>query len=153
MGDQPFVSLSNGVHIPWDPQNMDIMFEEFIKLFLKPYYEHTNDWNNTLHVSIKEIEYLATIVHRPRDELIRGLLKKIETHLPLDIAELRGTDKIEILFLNIDDYVVDILKVIQEGQGQEATRQGVAQIVQDLNLFELSELIIHLAKGKHLNRH
>ena len=79
-----------------------------------------------------------------------GLLNQIEEHLDKDIEELTGVDKIEILFLNLDDYVEDIRKLILAGETKEELRHKMARLIQPLTLFELSELFIFLGKRAFL---
>ena len=79
-----------------------------------------------------------------------GLLNDVEEHLDKDIEELTGVDKIEILFLNMDDYVEDIRKIILAGKDKEDVRTSMAQLIMPLTLFELSELFIYLGKRTFL---
>jgi len=78
------------------------------------------------------------------------LLNQVEEHLDKDIEELTGVDKIEILFLNMDDYVEDIRKLILAGKDKEDLRTSMAQMVMPLTIFELSELFIYLGKRTFL---
>ncbi len=141
------VTLSNGAKLQIDPEHQDQAYEDFIDIFFKPVYVKTNDINQTIHSSIKEVERISSILNLSRGEVINSLLKTIERRLPKDIAELTGdVDKIEILFENVDDYVVQIVDLMQDQDSQEKIRLDVSQLVENLNLFEISELIIHLVK-------
>lgn len=74
------------------------------------------------------------------------MLKHLESRLHKDIAELKDVDRIEILFESIDDYVESIQKFVKEDASPEEMRLNVSELVENLNLFELSELLIHFAK-------
>lgn len=141
------ITLSNGAKLQIDSNNRDQAYDDFIDLFFKPVYVKTNDITKTINTSIKEVERISSIFNLSKGEVITSLLKTIERRLPKDIAELTGeVDKIEILFENMDDYQMQILDLISENDSQEKIRLEVAQLVENLNLFEISELIIHLAK-------
>jgi hypothetical protein len=79
-----------------------------------------------------------------------GLLNQVEEHLDKDIEELTGVDKIEILFLNMDDYVEDIRTLILSGRDKEELRTDMANLVMPLTLFELAELFIYLGRRTFL---
>ena len=141
------ITLSNGAHIQLDSEHQDQAYNEFIDVFFKPVYLSTNDINKTISTSIKEVERISSIFNLSKGEVITNLLRKIEKRLPKDIAELTGdVDKIEILFENVEDYILQIVDLIKENDSQEKIRMDVSQLVENLNLFELSELIIHLVK-------
>ena len=79
-----------------------------------------------------------------------GLLNDIEDHLDKDIEELTGVAKIEILFINMEDYVEDIKRLILSGQDKQTLRTNMAKLAQPLTLFELGELFIFLGKRAFL---
>jgi hypothetical protein len=79
-----------------------------------------------------------------------GLLNQVEKHLDKDIEELTGVAKIEILFLNMDDYVGDIKKLITSGADKQQLRTDMANLIYPLTLFELGELFIFLGKRAFL---
>ncbi|RLI65331.1 MAG: hypothetical protein DRO88_04885 [Promethearchaeia archaeon] len=140
------VELSNGVKICAEADKLDKCYQEFIDAYIKPYYKESNDWNKTLKRSIKEIERLSNILQLSRKKVIQGLLESLENRLHTDIADLNGVDKIEILFESIDDYVETIQKLVQEESNPEEIRLNVSELVENLNLFEIAELLIHFAK-------
>ncbi|WP_457557572.1 hypothetical protein [Candidatus Harpocratesius sp.] len=140
------VELSNGAKIFVDSKDLGRCYQEFIDKFIKPYYKESNDWNKTLQDSIKEIERISSVLQVSKKEVIEGLLKHLESRLHKDIAELKDVDRIEILFESIDDYVESIQNFVKEDASPEEMRLNVSELVENLNLFELSELLIHFAK-------
>jgi hypothetical protein len=148
MAKQNNVILSNGVNLELDPDDLNKNFSKFIDLFLIPYFKETNDWNKTVKSSISEIERISSVFHLSKGEVISKFLKNIESRLPHDIAELTGLDKIEILFENIDDYVETMITIVSSDKSQEEIRLKIAELVENLNLFEISELFIYFAKNK-----
>ncbi len=148
MANQNNITLSNGAEISLDPDDMDKNFSLFIDKFLIPYFKETNDWNKTIKSSITEIERVSSIFYLSKGEIISKFLKNIESRLPSDIAELTGLDKIEILFENIDDYVESMITIVSSDESQEEVRLKIAKLVENLNLFEISELFIYFAKNK-----
>ncbi|UYP48193.1 hypothetical protein NEF87_004478 [Candidatus Lokiarchaeum ossiferum] len=141
------LTLSNGAKLKLDPNNHEQAYNDFIDLFFKPGYIKSNDITKTISASIKEVERISSIFNLSKGEVITSLLQTIERRLPKDIAELTGeVDKIEILFENMDDYQMQILDLIKENNSPEKIRLEVSQLVENLNLFEISELLIHLAK-------
>ena len=146
--NQNNITLSNGAEISLDSDDIDKNFSQFIDKFLIPYFNDTNDWNKTIQSSISEIERVSSIFHLSKGEIISKFLKNIESRLPSDIAELAGLDKIEILFENIDDYVETMITIVSSDESQEEVRLKIAQLVENLNLFEISELFIYFAKNR-----
>ena len=148
MANKNNVILSNGVNLELEPDDLNKNFSKFIDLFLIPYFKETNDWNKTVKSSISEIERISSFFHLSKGEVISKFLKNIESRLPHDIAELTGLDKIEILFENIDDYVETMITIVSSDKSQEEIRLKIAELVENLNLFEISELFIYFAKNK-----
>jgi len=148
MANQTNITLSNGVELELDPEDLNKNFSMFIDKFLIPYFKETNDWNKTIISSITEIQHISSKFKVSKGEIISKFLKNIESRLPTDIAELTGLDKIEILFENIDDYVESMVEIVSSGESQEEIRLKIAKLVENLNLFELSELFIHFARNK-----
>ena len=148
MANQTKIILSNGVEVDLDPEDLNKNFSMFIDKFLIPYFKETNDWNKTIISSISEIERISSKFNISKGEIISKFLKNIESRLPTDIAELTGLDKIEILFENIDDYVESMVEIVSSGESQEEIRLKIAKLVENLNLFEISELFIHFARNK-----
>jgi len=74
----------------------------------------------------------------------------VEKHLDKDIQELTGVDKIEILFLNLDDYLEDIKNLIVAGLDKQELRTDMANLIYPLTIFELGELFIFLGKKAFL---
>ncbi len=143
------IQLSNGTEVDFDKKAPTTLFEVIISDILIPKYKENADWNLSLNIIIEEMNKLI-IKYDLNPKLKIGLLNQVEEHLDKDIEELTGVDKIEILFLNMDDYVEDIRKLIISGQGKEELRTNMAQLVMPLTLFELSELFIYLGKRTFL---
>ena len=149
MANQNNIKLSNGVNLELDPDDLDKNFSMFVDKFLIPFFKETNDWNKTILSSISEIERISSIFHLSKGEIISKFLKNIESRLPADIAELTGLDKIEILFENIDDYVETMVNIVSSDESQEEIRLKIAKLVENLNLFEISELFIYFARNRN----
>ncbi|MFW9970478.1 MAG: hypothetical protein ACFFDF_09780 [Candidatus Odinarchaeota archaeon] len=143
------IQLSNGTEIDFDKKAPNTLFEVIISEILIPKYKENADWNLSLNIIIEEMNRLI-IKYSLNPKLKLGMLNKVEEHLDKDIEELTGVDKIEILFLNMDDYVEDIRKLILAGKNKEDLRTSMAQLVMPLTLFELSELFIYLGKRTFL---
>lgn len=140
------IILSNGASMAVDSSDLDKTYQEFIDKFIKPFYQKSNDWNNTLKNSIKEAERISILLQVSRKEIILGLLKRLEPRLSEDIAELRGVDKIEILFESVEDYVENIQNIVETEPSQAEMRNKVSALVENLNLFEMAELLIYFSK-------
>ncbi|MFX0105494.1 MAG: hypothetical protein ACFE75_08390 [Candidatus Hodarchaeota archaeon] len=143
------VKLSTGMDVDFDRKAPSTLFEVIISDILIPKYKENADWNLSLNIIIEEMNKLI-IKHNLNPKLKLGLLNQVEEHLDKDIEELTGVDKIEILFLNMDDYVEDIRKLILAGKDKADLRTSMAQLVMPLTLFELSELFIYLGKRTFL---
>ncbi|MFW9826151.1 MAG: hypothetical protein ACFFEY_00850 [Candidatus Thorarchaeota archaeon] len=143
------LQLSNGIEVDFDKKAPTTLFEVIISDILIPKYKENADWNLSLNIIIEEMNKLI-IKYDLSPKLKIGLLNQVEEHLDKDIEELTGVAKIEILFLNMDDYVEDIKKLIISGQGKEELRTSMAQLIMPLTLFELSELFIYLGKRTFL---
>ncbi len=146
MAIQKEIDLSNGVKMSIDSADLDKTYKDFIDLFIKPYYQQTNDWNKTLQTSIKEIERIASVLQVSKGEVIQEFLKRLETRLSDEIAELKGLDKIDILFESVDDYIENITEIVHDGSSPADVRTKVSSLIENLNLFELAELLIQFAK-------
>jgi flagellar motor component MotA len=116
---------------------------------LIPKYKDNKDWNLTINIILEEINELIS-KYELDPQLKLGLLNQVETHLDKDIEELTGTDKIEILFLNMDDFVVDIEKLIISGKDKQEIRNDMANLIFPLTVFELGELFIYLGRRAFL---
>jgi hypothetical protein len=149
MSETTKVKLSTGTDVEFDDKAPTTLFEVIISEILIPKYKENADWNLSLNIIIEEMNRLIT-KHSLNPKLKLGLLNKVEEHLDKDIEELTGVDKIEILFLNMDDYVEDIRKLILAGKDKEELRTDMANLVTPLTLFELSELFIYLGKRTFL---
>lgn len=143
------IRLSNGAEVDFDKEAPTNLFELIISEILIPKYKENADWNLSLNIIIEEMNYLI-MKYELIPKLKLGLLNKVEEHLDKDIEELTGVDKIEILFLNMDDYVEDIRRLILAGQSKEDLRTNMAKICVPLTIFELSELFIYLGKKTFL---
>jgi hypothetical protein len=143
------IQLSNGIEVDFDKKAPTTLFEVIISDILIPKYKENADWNLSLNIIIEEMNKMI-IKYDLNPKLKLGLLNQVEEHLDKDIEELTGVAKIEILFLNMDDYVEDIRKLIISGQGKEELRTSMAQLIMPLTLFELSELFIYLGRRTFL---
>ena len=143
------LQLSNGTEVDFDKKAPITLYEVIISEILIPKYKENADWNLSLNIIIEEMNRLI-IKHGLKSKLKLGLLNQVEEHLDKDIEELTGVDKIEILFLNMDDYVEDIRRLILAGKTKEDLRTSMAQLVMPLTLFELTELFIYLGKRTFL---
>jgi len=143
------IVISTGMELEFDNNAPITLFEILISEILIPKYKENADWNLTLNVIIEEMNRLIT-EYDLEPKLKLGLLNQIEDHLDKDIEELTGVAKIEILFLNMEDYVEDIEKLIAAGLDKEALRHQMARLAQPLTIFELGELFIFLGKRAFL---
>lgn len=143
------IQLSTKLDIEFDEKAPETLFEVIISDILIPRYKENKDWNLSLNIIIEEMNRLIS-KYQLDPKLKLGLLNQVEKHLDKDIEELTGTAKIEILFLNMDDYVEDIKKLITAGKEKEQLRHDMAQLVFPLTLFELGELFIFLGKRAFL---
>ena len=143
------IKLRNGTNLEFDKQAPKTLFEIMISEILIPKYKDTDDWNLAINVILEEINYLIS-EHELDPRLKLSLLNEIEAHLDKDIEELTGVAKIEILFLNMEDYIDDIEKLITAGLEKAELRHQMARLAQPLTLFELGELFIFLGKRAFL---
>lgn len=143
------IQLSIGTEVEFDEKAPTTLFEIIISEILIPRYKENKDWNLSLNIIIEEMNRLI-IKYELEPKLKLGLLNQVEEHLDKDIEELTGTAKIEILFLNMDDYVEDIKKLISAGKNKQDLRNDMARLVFPLTLFELGELFIFLGKRAFL---
>lgn len=149
MSDIKKIELSTGTELDFDKKAPKTLFELIISEILIPKYKENADWNLSLNIIIEEMNRLI-IKYDLTPKLKLGLLNNVEDHLDKDIEELTGVDKIEILFLNMDDYVEDIRTLILAGKDKEDLRTSMAQMIMPLTIFELSELFIYLGKRTFL---
>jgi len=143
------IKLRNGVDVEFDEQEPITLYEKIISEVLIPKYKDNKDWNLTINIILEEINELIS-KYELDPKLKLGLLNQVETHLDKDIEELTGTDKIEILFLNMDDFVEDIEKLIISGKDKQELRNDMAHLIFPLTVFELGELFIYLGKRAFL---
>lgn len=143
------LKLSSGLDVEFDEKAPITLFEIIISEILIPRYKENKDWNLSINIILEEMNRLIS-AYELDPKLKLGLLNQVEKHLDKDIEELTGTAKIEILFLNMDDYVEDIQKLITAGKNKEDLRHDMAQLIFPLTLFELGELFIYLGKRAFL---
>jgi len=143
------VKLSTKLEVEVDEKTPESLFESIISEILIPRYKENKDWNLSLNIIIEEMNRLIS-KYELDPKLKLGLLNQVEKHLDKEIEELTGTAKIEILFLNMDDYVEEIKKLITAGKEKEQLRHDMAQMIFPLTLFELGELFIFLGKRAFL---
>ena len=143
------VKLITGMELEFAEQDPHTLFELIVSEILIPKYKENADWNLTLNIVLEEINRLIS-EYNLNPKLKLGLLNQIEEHLDKDIEELTGVAKIEILFINMEDYVADIKKLITAGLDKQSLRDQMARVIQPLTLFELGELFIFLGKRAFL---
>ena len=149
MSETKKIELSTGKEVDFNKKDPNNLFEMIIHEILIPKYQDNADWNLSLNIILEEMNRLI-IKYELVPKIKLGLLNKVEEHLDKDIQELTGVDKIEILFLGMDDYVEDIRKLILAGETKEELRTNMAKVIMPLTLFEISELFIYLGKNAFL---
>jgi len=143
------IKLRNGLDVEYDEQAPITLYEIIISEVLIPKYKQNKDWNLTINIILEEMnEMISKYELDPKLKL--GLLNQVEEHLDKDIEELTGCDKIEILFMNMDDFVEDIEKLICSGRDKQELRNDMANLIFPLTVFELGELFIYLGKRAFL---
>jgi len=143
------VKLTNGTELEFEEQSPRFLFEIIISEILIPKYKETDDWNFAINVIIEEMtELIKQNDLNPKLKL--DLLSEVEAHLNKDIEELTGVAKIEILFINMEDYLMDIEKLITSGLDKPELRHQMARVIKPLTIFELGELFIFLGKKAFL---
>jgi hypothetical protein len=143
------LKLSTDLEIEFDEKAPMTLYEIIISDILIPRYKENADWNLSLNIILEEMNRLIS-KYELSPKLKLELLNQVEKHLDKDIEELTGVAKIEILFLNMDDYVEDIKKLIISGAGKAQLREDMAKLVFPLTIFELGELFIFLGKRAFL---
>ncbi len=139
------IKLSAGTEIEFDEEAPITLYEVMISEILIPRYKENADWNLTLNIVIEEMNRLIT-EYGLKPELKLELLNQIEKHLDKDIEELTGVAKIEILFINLEDYIEEIEKLVSAGLDKPEFRHQMVRLIQPLTLFEIGELFIFLGK-------
>ena len=143
------IKLRNGLDVEYDEKAPITLYETIISEVLIPKYKDNKDWNLTINIILEEMnEIISKYELDPKLKL--GLLNQVEEHLDKDIEELTGCDKIEILFMNMDDFVEDIEKLICSGRDKQELRNDMANLIFPLTVFELGELFIYLGKRAFL---
>jgi len=143
------LKLSTDLEIEFDEKAPMTLYEIIISDILIPRYKENADWNLSLNIILEEMNRLIS-EYQLDPKLKIGLLNQVEKHLDKDIEELTGTAKIEILFLNMDDYVEDIKKLILSGANKAQIREDMAKLIFPLTTFELGELFIFLGRRAFL---
>ena len=143
------VKLSNDMEVEYDEEAPKTLYEIIISEILIPRYKENKDWNLSINIILEEINRLIK-EYDLEPQMKLELLNQVEEHLDKDIEQLTGVAKIEILFLNMDDYVEDIKKIIIAGLDKQELRNQMARLIQPLTLFELAELFIFLGKRAFL---
>ncbi len=139
------INLSTGTEVEFDESAPITLYEILISEILIPRYKENADWNLTLNIVIEEMNRLIT-EYGLKPALKLELLNQIEKHLDKDIEELTGVAKIEILFTNMEDYLIEIEKLVSAGLDKNEFRHQMAKMIQPLTLFELAELFIFIGK-------
>lgn len=130
----------------FDVANPQKLFRIIVDKILIPFYTETNDWKESIRKAINELDYVQKRYSLPKGINYRDLLLyEIEAQLGSKIAEIKGTDKIEILFLNMDDYITeinDIIKVPADDHESKMKRlHTLGDLLASLNTFEIAELL------------
>lgn len=130
-------------HVEFDPENPNSLFEEIINRILIPYYKDSNDWYKSIRKVLNEIDLLRRRYSLPNIDYRKLLIHQIEKHLA-EIEKIEGLDKIEILFLNMDDYLVEINQIVDSKElPREDKVKSLGDLIASLNTFELSELMLY----------
>jgi hypothetical protein len=132
--------------VQFDPSNSDPLFYSIVEKILIPFYKESNDWNESIRRSIKELDFIQMRYDMPKSiDYQDHLLHEIEAQLGSTIAEIKGVDKIEILFLNMDDYIAEIdelMKIPADDHESKMKRlHTLGSLLAGLNTFEISELL------------
>lgn len=143
------IKLSTDLEIEFDEKAPITLYEIIISDILIPRYKENADWNLSLNIILEEMNRLIS-KYELNPKLKLELLNQVEKHLDKDIEELTGTAKIEILFLNMDDYVEDIKKLITSGADKQQIREDMAKLIFPLTIFELGELFLFLGRRAFL---
>ena len=148
MSNEIEITLSNGTKFTINPENPKALFEEIIKNLLIPFYKDTNDWNESIRSAINAMDYIRkTVKDLPTMNYRELLLKEIKDKLGNEIENIEGVDKIEILFLNMDDYTEEIHTIMTAADlDRENKVRSVGDLIAGLNGFEMSELMYHYLK-------
>jgi hypothetical protein len=141
--------LSTDLEVEFDEKAPITLYEIIISDILIPRYKENADWNLSLNIILEEMNRLIS-KYELNPKLKLELLNQVEKHLDKDIEELTGTAKIEILFLNMDDYVEDIKKLITSGADKQQIREDMAKLIFPLTIFELGELFLFLGRRAFL---
>ena len=132
--------------VQFDPSNPQELFEKIVTNILIPFYSETNDWNESIRKAIKELDFIQMRYNMPKGlDYQVLLLHEIERQLGGKIAELKGLDKIEILFLNMDDYIEEINEIMKipadDHESKMKRLHTLGDLIASLNTFEISELL------------
>ena len=143
------LKLSTDFEIEFDEKAPETLYEIIISDILIPRYKENADWNLSLNIILEEMNRLIS-KYELSPKLKLELLNQVEKHLDKDIEELTGVAKIEILFLNMDDYVEDIKKLITSGADKQQIREDMAKMIFPLTIFELGELFLFIGRRAFL---
>jgi hypothetical protein len=138
------VTLSdNKTVVKFNLNQPDTLYDAIITHIIIPYYKLTNDWNETIRRGITEIDVLRRVYEFPKTDFRLELLKKLHKKLGKEIDSLKGLDKIEILFLNMEDYIQDIDDLMKTRVPREEKAHSIGDMISSLNTFEVSELLLY----------
>ena len=132
--------------VQFDPANPQELFRLIVDKILIPFYSETNDWNESIRKAINELDFVQKRYSLPKGIDYRILLlHEIEAQLGSKIAEIKGVDKIEILFLNMDDYIEEIDEIMlipaDSHESKMKRLHTLGDLLASLNTFEISELL------------
>lgn len=144
MSEEFEITLSDGRKVVISPEDPESLFGTIVKKVLIPFYKDSNDWNASIRKAINVMDYIRRTHNLPELDYRQKLLEEIEDKLGQDIAELEGVDKIEILFLNLDDYTEEIATIMTSADlTKEEKIRALGSLIATLNTFEMSELLFH----------
>lgn len=143
------IEISTGKSIEVAPGDDDALYQAIVTDLMLPYYQESNDWPETIKKGLSEIKAIAkqySALGLDKNKARSALLEVVQGKLGNEIAELPGVDKIEILFLDLDDYMQDIESIIRGNESPKEIRFHITNLIQGLTEFELGEIIVELAK-------
>ncbi|MHA1821999.1 MAG: hypothetical protein ACTSU2_03940 [Promethearchaeota archaeon] len=147
------IVFTNGEKFEFDSEKPDELFSAIIKKIMIPFYKDTNDWMRSIRYAIDELDLIRRRYSLPDLDYQKMLFEQIHKALDKEIAELKGVDKIEILFLNMEDYIAEISKIMENKElDKEKKIRNIGNLLASLNTFELAELFYHyIDKCKQAN--
>lgn len=136
------VTLSNGEKVIFDKSKPKELYDKIVTQVLVPFYKETQDWNESIRKAINTVDYINKIHNLEVKDCRQELLSEIQNKLGNEISNIPS--KIEILFLNMDDYTSEITKLMNSADfSKEMKIRTLGDLISSLNTFEMSELLYH----------